>query len=175
MLLPYCWYHIDPSRDNSRDPSRDHAKDLLCAANAAGAKLCCCYGTQSTCSVGWCLPWWWWFSALRAHCWWIPSSLKGACSCSGDAGFVLQPRELSVRVAKSCRAALLQPPPLSPLLGGIDDDVYGKHVSFFRAAMDSVGYRISNFYYKLRICSTSCTWSNGLGNPFVKFSLWMMC
>jgi hypothetical protein len=49
------------------------------------------------------------------------------------------------RVAKAFRDAVLRPPP-PPIIGGVNDDICGTPVSFFRAAMDSVGYRVSDFY-----------------------------
>jgi hypothetical protein len=48
------------------------------------------------------------------------------------------------RVAKAFRDAVLNPP--LPPIGGVDDDICGTPVSFFRAALDSVGYRICDFY-----------------------------
>ena len=48
------------------------------------------------------------------------------------------------RVAEAFRAAILKPP--LPPICGVDDNVCGTSVSFFWVAMDSVGYRISNFH-----------------------------
>ena len=43
------------------------------------------------------------------------------------------------RVAEAFRAAVLRPP--LPPISGVDDNICGTPVSFFRAALDSVGYR----------------------------------
>jgi len=48
------------------------------------------------------------------------------------------------RVAEAFRAAVLRPP--LPPISGVDDNICGTPVSFFRAALDSVGYRVVDLY-----------------------------
>ena len=48
------------------------------------------------------------------------------------------------RVEEAFRAAVLQPP--LPPIGGVDDNICGTPVSFFQTALDTVGYRVSDFY-----------------------------
>lgn len=47
------------------------------------------------------------------------------------------------RVAEAFRAAVLKPP--LPPVRGVDDNICGTPVSYFRTALDSVGYRTVNF------------------------------
>jgi hypothetical protein len=53
-------------------------------------------------------------------------------------------KDYRYRVTEAFRAAVLKLPP--PPICGVDDNVCGTPVSFFWVAMDSVGYRNSNFH-----------------------------